>query len=74
MKNTMITILDSKKLDIEVIESLDACQIAYNVYLTNMSIEKTKAAIYGTNSMLAVVVSKLDKQCYEILNANKYIL
>lgn len=73
---TMITIITNNlDLDKQDKEYLNTCRIANNVYLTSKTPEETKSALYGVGyDCCGVLVSKLEKECYDILKQTQRIV
>ena len=73
---TMITIIANRiSLEKEDVEYFNACRIAENVYLTSKTPQEVKNALYGAGyDCDAVLVSKLEKECYDTLKDNDRIV
>lgn len=73
---TMIVIIDNRlDLEKEDQEHLKTCQIASNVYLTSKTPEETKYALYGVGyNSNEVLVSTLEKECYDTLKSTERII
>lgn len=73
---TMITIIDNRiNLEKEDIEFLGTSRIADNVYLTSKTALETKNFLYGSGyNCDSVLVSKLERECYDVLKSNKAIV
>lgn len=73
---TMITIINNRiDLEKEDQEHLKTCQIASNVYLTSKTPEETKYVLYGIGyNSDEVLVSTLERECYDTLKSNKAIV
>ena len=70
MKTTLITVTKGY-IESEILETLKAEMIGYNVYLTSKKLLDVQSYLYGNCgfSMYSVICAKLDKLTAETLNS-----